>query len=165
MKVELLLFFFLALITTSCANMGHFKYIMKPEVVNKDDLEDQAYELTPKHKFKVVTSESLSEQRPEIIITVDTLFTDYSDCMNVTDNGDGVRKFLIAVVTSTFTCNYHYGKCNGEYDSQNELIVVSYKAFKRRGTLPLLQHEWDHAYGTLKSDHSNIRSIIQCIKY
>ncbi len=47
----------------------------------------------------------------------------------------------------------------------NELIIVSYKAFKRKGTLPLLQHEWAHAYGALRSDHSNLKSVKHCINY
>ena len=154
-----------SLMMSSCANMGHFKYIMKPESVTKDDFKDQTSEITPKYKFKVVSTESLSEQRPEIILEVDSLFTEYSECMNVTDNGDAIRKFVIAIVNGTFSCNYHYGMCNGEYDPQNELIIISYKAFKRRGTLPLLRHEWAHAYGTLYSDHSNLKLIIHCTKY
>jgi hypothetical protein len=145
--------------------MGDLEHVMKPEVVTKDDLIDKPYELSPQYNFKVVTSESLSEQMPGIIITVDTLFAEYSDCMNITDNGEAVRRFVIAVVHSTFTCNHHHGKCNGEYDPHNELIVVGYKAFERSGTLPLLQHEWAHAYGDLKSDHSNLKSVKHCIKY
>lgn len=150
---------------SSCANMGHFKYIMKPEVVIKNELTNQSYEVSQKYKFKVATVESLSEKRPEITVQVDELFTQYSSCMDVTDNGDAIRKFLIVVVNSTFVCNYHFGMCNGEYDPENNLIIVSYKAFKRRGTLPLLKHEWAHAYGSLAADHSNMDSVVQCIKY
>lgn len=155
----------MSLMVSSCANMGHFKYIMKPEVVTKNDFTGQSYEVSQEYKFKVATVEELSDKKSEIAVQVDVLFAEYSSCMNVEDNGDAVRKFLIAVVNSTFTCNYHYGICNGEYDPQNNLIIVSYKAFKRRGTLPLLQHEWAHAYGALRADHSNLDSIIECIKY
>lgn len=150
---------------SSCANMGHFKYIVKPEVVTKDEITNQPYEVTEKYQFKVVTVKALSKERPEILVQVDELYAEYSSCMNVHDNGDAVRKFLIAIVNGTFQCNYHYGMCNGEYDPKNNLIIVSYKAFKRRGTLPLLQHEWAHAYGALNADHSNLSSVIQCIKY
>ena len=85
--------------------------------------------------------------------------------MNVTDNCDGFRQFTITIVNSTFTRNYHYGMCNGEYDPKNNLILVSYKAFKRRGTLPLLQRECAQAYGILNDDHSNLGSVIHCVNY
>lgn len=155
----------MSLMMSSCANMGHFKYIMKPEVVSKNDFASHNYEVTQKYKFRLVTVESLSDKKIEIAVQVDELFTEYSSCMNINDNGDGVRQFLIAVVNGTFTCNYSYGMCNGEYDPQNNLIIVSYKAFKRRGTMPLLQHEWAHAYGALNADHSNLSSVIHCTKY
>lgn len=165
MKKRTFIILLISLVMTSCTNMGHLKHIMKPVVVNKDDLKNQTHELTPKYKFKVVTTESLAEQRSEFMVAVDSLFAEYCDCMNITDNGEAVRRFVIAVVHSTFTCNHHQGKCNGEYDPHNELIVVSYKAFQRSGTLPLLQHEWAHAYGDLKSDHTNLKSVKHCIKY
>lgn len=155
----------MSLMVSSCANMGHFRYIMKPEVVEKNEFIDQTPEVTKKYKFKVVTVEALSDKKAEIAVQVDTLYAEYSSCMNVKDNGDAVRKFLIAVVNGTFTCNFHFGMCNGEYDPQNNLIIVSYQAFKRRGTLPLLQHEWAHAYGALRADHSNLSSVIDCVKY
>ena len=135
MHKRALIILLFSLLMASCANMGQFKYIMKPVDISKEQLEEQPPQITEKYQFKVVTVKALSDQRVEIATMVDELFSEYSHCMDVTDNGDAVRKFLIAVVNGTFRCNYHYGMCNGEYDPQNLLIIVSYKAFKRRGTL------------------------------
>ena len=138
---------------------------MKPEIFSKDEFINQSSLVTEKYHFKVITVELLPDKKQELSIQVDELFTEFSSYMNVTDNCDGFRQFTIAIVNSTFTCNYHYGMCNGEYDLKNNLILVSYKAFKRRGTLPLLQREWAHAYGILNDDHSNLGSVIHCVNY
>lgn len=165
MQKKAFIILLMSLIMSSCANMGHIKYIMKPEVVSKDEFIDQSYIVTEKYNFKVITVDSLSDKQQELSIQVDELYAEFSSCMNINDKGEGIREFTIAIAKSTFTCNYHYGMCNGEYDPKNNLILVSYKAFKRHGTLPLLQHEWAHAYGILNADHSNLSSVIHCVKY
>lgn len=138
---------------------------MKPEIFSKDEFINQSSLVTEKYHFKVITVESLSDKKQELSIQVDELFTEFSSCMNVTDNCDRFRQFTIAIVSSTFTCNYHYGMYNGEYDPKNNLILVSYNAFKRDGTLPLLRHEWAHAYGILNAEHSSLGSVIHCVNY
>ena len=65
----------------------------------------------------------------------------------------------------TFECRYHGGKCNGEFDPDAGLIIVSYKAFNRKGTLPLLKHEWAHAYGIMEPDHGNLKKVQMCTRY
>ena len=89
---------------------------MKPETFSKDEFINQSSLVTEKYHFKVITVKSFSEKKVELSIQVDELFTEFSSCVNVTDNCDGFRQFTIAIVKSTFICNYHYGLCNGEYD-------------------------------------------------
>lgn len=152
-------------IITSCANVGRVSSVIDPKDVEKEDLKKLTSVNTPLHKLRVTTVKSLSDKRGKITKEVDSQFTEFSRCMNIKDKGAKARTNLISVVNGTFECKYHGGRCNGEYDSRNELIIVTYKAFNREGTLPLLKHEWAHAYGFLEPDDSNLNELKRCTKY
>jgi hypothetical protein len=145
--------------------MGRWTQTIDPEEVSKKDLKDLPYEVTPEHEFKLSVSKKVPSNKESITNNVDRQFTEFSRCFELKDNGREVRKYLIAVVDGTFECKYHGGKCNGEFDPGAGLIIVSFKAFNRKGTLPLLKHEWAHAYGILSSGHENLKSVKNCTRY
>ena len=163
-KTVMMLLIFLPIIT-SCANVGRVSSVIDPKDVEKEDLKKLASVNTPLHEFRVTIVKSLSDKSGKIVKGVDSQFIEFSRCMNIKDKGAKARTNLISVVNGTFECKYHGGRCNGEYDSRNELIIVTYKAFNREGTLPLLKHEWAHAYGFLKPDDSNLNELERCTKY
>jgi hypothetical protein len=165
MKKAAMILFLLFPIIISCANVGRVSTVIDPKRVEKEDLKSLPHVTTPVYKFKVSTVKALSDKRKKIVDEVDEQFAEFSRCMNVTDNGARARQYLISVVNGTFQCKYHVGRCNGEHDSKNKLIIVTYKAFNREGILPLLKHEWAHAYGFLESDDSNLDEVIHCTKY
>lgn len=152
-------------LTASCANMGRSTQVLDPEEVSKENLKDMPYDLTPEYGFKVSASKKVSASRNKILNNVDRQYSAFSECFEIKDNGREAREYLIAVVDGTFECKYHGGKCNGEYDPGAGLIIVSYKAFNRKGILPLLKHEWAHAYGILGSGHENLKTVKNCIRY
>lgn len=153
------------LATASCANVGRFGQVMNPEELSKDELKKLPYETTPEYGLKVGIGGTVPGERDEILKNVDEQFAEFSGCFNIRDRGEGAREYKIAVVNGTFECEYHHGRCNGECDSDYRLIIVSYKAFNRRGVLPVLKHEWAHAYGILRNDHKNLKEVRECTKY
>ncbi len=165
MRIEFLVFVCLALITVSCANMGRITQIMNPEELSKDNLKNLPYETTPEYGFKVGIARNVPSDRTTILENIDEQFTEFSGCFDIRDGGQKAGEYLIAVVNGTFKCEYHRGKCNGEYDPENSLVIVSYKAFNRKGILPVLKHEWAHAYGILESDHENLKTVQECTRY
>ena len=166
MKIRLLvlLMFFMPFIY-SCANTGKITQVINPKSVNKDKLEQLPHVYTPKHKFKVSTVSKFKSKLKKIVEDVDKKFDSFSKCENIKDKGLKAKKYKIAVVDGTFECEFHKGRCNGEIDSDSKLIIVSYESFNREGILPLLKHEWAHAYKILKSDHSNLDEVKKCTKY
>jgi hypothetical protein len=163
MKRMLVLLIIPALI--SCANVRGTSTLISPRKVDKGDLKSLKESITPAYGFRISVSPPLSDKKEKIIDNVDIQFREFSGCMGITDNGARVRPYLISVVDGTFECKYHGGRCNGEYDADNNLVIVAYRAFKREGILPLLKHEWSHAYGFLKSDDSNLNEIKRCTRY
>lgn len=151
--------------STSCANMGRWTQTIDPERVNKENLKDIPYETTPEYDFRVSISKKVPSSYKKLIPKIDRQFTEFSRCFDIQDGGAEARKYLIGVVDGTFECKYHGGKCNGEFDPGAGLIIVSYKAFNRKGTMPLLKHEWAHAYGILKSNHENLKKVQKCTIY
>ena len=149
----------------SCANVRGASTVFSPRKVDKGDLKSLEESITPAYSFRVSISPQLSDKKEKIIRNVDAQFREFSGCMGITDNGAGVRPYLILIVDGTFECEYHGGRCNGEYDTDNNLVIVTYRAFNREGILPLLKHEWSHAYGFLKSDDSNLDNIRPCTRY
>jgi hypothetical protein len=145
--------------------MGRFNQVLNPEGQSKDDLQKMPYETTLKYGFRVSAARDVAAQEDLLIQNVDEQFTEFSACFNITDRGKKVREYLIAVVNGTFECKYHNGRCNGEYDEDYRLLIVTYKAFNRRGILPLLKHEWAHIYGILRNDHWNLKDVQICTKY
>ncbi len=123
----------LMLTIASCANVGRFGQIMNPEVLDKDELKKLPVETTPEYGFRVGMEINVPGHEDEILENVDHQFTEFSECFNITDRGEEARRYTSAVVNGTFRCEYHHWRCNGEYDSDYGLIIVSYKAFNRRG--------------------------------
>ena len=152
-------------LTLSCANFGRWTQTIDPEEVSKDDLKDLPYELSPEYKFRVSIAKNVPSDNLKLLNNVDRQFGEFSSCFKIKDNGKVARKYLIAIVDGTFECKYHGGKCNGEFDPGAGLVIVSFKAFNRKGTLPLLKHEWAHAYGILDSDHKKLKSVKKCTRY
>ncbi len=156
---------FFVLLLTSCANMGRITEIVDPEEVNRENLKNLPYETTPEYGLKVGMTRKVPGDKGAILRNVDGQFTEFSDCYGIKDGGKQARQYLVAVVNGTFECEYHKGKCNGEYDPANSLIIVSYKAFNRKRILPLLKHEWAHVYGILGNDHKNLKTVQKCTRY
>lgn len=163
MKKMLILLIIPALI--SCANLRGASTIISPRKVDKGSLKSLEESITPACGFRVSVSPPLLDKKEKIKSNVDTQFREFSECMGITDNGTRVRPYLISVVDGTFECKYHGGRCNGEYDADNNLLIVTYRAYNRKGILPLLKHEWSHVYGFLKSDDSNLNEIRRCTRY
>lgn len=165
MRIEFLFFICLALITASCANIGRINQIMSPEELSKENLKNMPYERTPEYGFRVGITGNLATERIEILDNVDQQFSEFSTCFDIGDGGEKAGKYLIAVVNGTFACEDHGGRCNGQYDPGKSLVIVSYKAFSRKGILPLLKHEWAHAYGILENGHKNLKTVRKCTRY
>lgn len=165
MRIRVLCLALLGMLAASCANMGQITDVMLPAALSKQGLKTLAYETTPEYGFKVGAADGVEAGKAGIIENVDIQFSEFSRCFGIDDNGKEVSGYLIAVVDSTFLCNYHGGRCNGEYDPENSLIIVTYEAFNRKGVMPLLKHEWAHAYGILRSDHENLDEIEKCTVY
>ena len=164
MRTAALLLILLPLIV-SCASVKRASTIIDPKSVNKKKLQSLPTVTTPVNGFRVSIAKSLSKKEEQIVKQVDDKFLDFSECKGITDKGQRARIFLISVVEGTFECEFHGGRCNGEYDPANKLIIVNYKAFNRDGVMPLLKHEWAHAYGFLKPDDSNLDELKPCTKY
>lgn len=154
-----------SLTAASCANMGRFTDIMNPEELSREELRKLPYETTPRYGFMVGAAPNAAPENDGLLEEIDVRFTAFSECFGISDDGKELSDYLIAIVHGTFTCVYHRGRCNGEYDPGNTLIIVSYKAFNRRGELPLLEHEWAHAYGILSSGHENLDEVKKCTRY
>ena len=165
MRIRIPALLLLLFTVTACANMGRFSRVMHPEELSKDDLKKMPYETTPKYGFKVSVGRNLPGQEDLILRNVDEQFSEFSACFDIRDRGKEAREYLIAVVNGTFECEYHNGRCNGEYDPEYPLLIVTYKAFNRRGIMPLLKHEWAHIYGILRNDHRNLKEVQECTKY
>ena len=155
----------LLFIVTGCANIGRFGEIMNPEQVSKDELKNLPTETTPKYGIRVGKDSNVNAEMSEILENVDYQFSEFSECFSIKDGGEKARQYTIAVVNGTFRCEYYFGSCNGEYDSDYGLIIVSYKAFSRKGILATLKHEWAHVYGLLKDDHQNLKDVKWCTRY
>ncbi|MGQ0793131.1 MAG: hypothetical protein ACT4NX_03480 [Deltaproteobacteria bacterium] len=164
MKITALLIAALILLA-SCANAQRVSSVIDPKRVNKEKIQSAAVEITPVGRFNVAIPKGLSGRKVAILGEIDRQFLEFSRCRSIADGGETARGFLISVVDGTFECKYHGGRCNGEYDPTASLIIVTYKAFNREGTLPLLKHEWAHAYGFLNPDDSNLDELRPCTKY
>lgn len=165
MREQILYAAFFLLLFTSCANIGRITEIVDPEEVNRENLTNLPYQTSPEYGFKVGITRKVPGETGSILRNVDLQFTEFSGCYDIKDGGKDAGQYLIAVVNGTFECEYHGGKCNGEYDPANSLIIVSYKGFNRKGILPLLKHEWAHVYGILDNDHKNLKTVQKCTRY
>jgi hypothetical protein len=164
-KIQAIALLLLMLASASCANMGLIMQNMNPEEVSKEELKKLHAETTPKYGFKVAKDGNVNADMSEILENVDYQFTEFSECFSIKDGGEKAREYMIAVVNGTFRCEFYFGSCNGEYDGDYGLIIVSYKAFSRKGILPVLKHEWAHVYGLLRDDHQNLKDVKWCTRY
>ncbi len=105
-----------------------------PREIDKEDLKSLEESITLGYNFRVSISHQLSDKKEKIIRNVDTQFKEFSRCMGIADNGVKVRPYLILVVDGTFECEYHGGRCNGEYDTDNNLVIVTYRAYVEKGS-------------------------------
>lgn len=165
MKIGIPALLLLVFTVAGCANMSRFGEIMNPEELSRDELLGLPIETTPEYRFRVGIVNNLRGETDEILDNVDEQFSEFSQCFRIKDGGAEARRYMIAVVNGTFRCDYHHGRCNGEYDSAYNLIIVSYKAFNRKGILPVLRHEWAHVYGILRDDHKNLKDVKGCTGY
>ncbi len=165
MRIGIPALILLVFTVTGCANMSRFGEIMNPEELSRDELLKLPAEKTPEYGFRVGIVNNLRGETGEILDSVDEQFSGFSQCFRIKDGGEEAKRYMIAVVNGTFRCEYHRGRCNGEYDSDYGLIIVSYKAFNRRGILPVLKHEWAHVYGILRNDHGNLKEVRKCTGY
>ena len=159
MRIGITAIILLMFTVSVCANMGRFNQMLNPKALSKDDLQDMPYKTMPEYGYMVNVEREVPGQETLIIQNVDEQFSQFSACFDITDRGKEAREYLIAVVNGTFECKYHYGRYNGEYDTDYHLLIVVNKAFKRRGILPLLKHEWAQIYGILRNDYRNLKKV------
>lgn len=135
-----------------------------PIEIDKQMAESLPQHKTDKYGFRVIVAPCLSGREREILEEVDRQFDDFAGCFGIREQAIATQT-PIMVVEGTFRCKYHGGRCNGEYDKERGLIIASYRAFSRRGILPLLKHEWAHLYEILRSNHSNLDEVRKCTTY
>jgi hypothetical protein len=142
---------------------------IKPVDINKQGLITLPSALTPENGIEVAVVPSLNQKLETILPEVDRQFDEFKGCVianHFLDKvDDRIKQYRVVVVTDLFQCKYHGGRCGGEYDPANGLIIVAYELFFREGTLPLFKHELAHLYGILKSDHSNHEQVKVCTRY
>ncbi len=149
----------------ACANVGQVKRMVDPNKLNKTKLKSLPTQTTPMYRFHVSTTKNLEGKQTRVVKEVDKQFASFEQCMHIQDRGAEGRRNRIVVVDGMFECKYHRGRCNGEFDPEYALIIVTYKAFNKDGILPDLKHEWAHAYNILAADHSNLKEVKKCTKY
>jgi len=144
---------------------------------------------TPKYNIPVVVDPNAIHEIDDLDMLardIDARLDLYCDCAFTTDCQFRLKRFRIAIVPSgKFNCGDARGscpleaifgdqfcECSGLIIYRLNTIFVSYTdLFKEQvegfpinnELLPLLEHEWAHGDGTLKSDHSNSSEIIDCI--
>jgi hypothetical protein len=149
-------------------------FLMSCAVINPIDIPSNNklasldYELTPRYKLKVALYDVSAAKKQKIMDEIDERFKDFADCYDKDVNSllDRARSRLHVIVETTFECSFHGGRCNGEVNSKNKLVILAYKAFNRDGIIPLAEHEWGHLFRLYDTDHDNkTKQNKECIKY
>lgn len=144
--------------------------VVDPYELNKQKLSETKTLYTPEYKLPYAKTRGVDYSNEKWGEMIDDQYKEYAYCVKTKFKKDPNLKKLqsiniIIVKDSKFDCKYHNGRCSGEYDSSLKTIFVSRKDLNKKGLVPLLKHEWSHANGILKSDHSNLNKVKQCTRY
>lgn len=153
-----------------CGTASKAYRVMDPRDINKRTLSDLEPSYTSKYRLPYVKTSGVDQSNEWWSDYIDNQFSEYASCVKKKFRKDPDLKKLrdikvVIVKDSKFECKYHGGRCSGEYDSSLGVIIVARKDFDKEGFLPLLKHEWSHANGILKSDHSNHEYVKRCTRY
>jgi hypothetical protein len=142
---------------------------IKPVDINKQELKTLHSVMTLENEIEVAMVPSLYRKFGMILPEVDRQFDEFRDCViqyGFLDRvDDRIRQYRVAVVTDLFECRFHRGRCGGEFDPGNGLIIVAYELIFRDEKIPLFKHELAHLYGILPPDHNNLERVKVCTKY
>lgn len=162
----------LVLSATGCGTAGKVYRVFDPRDVNKQELaQTPPTAISQKYKFKIVLAYGVDQSKMWWGNYIDQEWEEYTSAMQkyYPDFNVKFSKLqsikIIVVEDSKFECKYHKGRCSGEYDSSLKAIFVARKDFDKDGFVPLLKHEWSHANGLLKSNHSNHSEVKRVTRY
>lgn len=160
----------ISLLITGCGTASKAYRVMDPRDVDKRSLADSNPRYTSKYRIPFVKASGVDQSYSWWSGYIDSLYGEYASCVRKKFKKDPQLEKLrtikiIILKDSKFECRYHGGRCSGEYDSGLGVIFVARKDFGKEGFVPLLKHEWSHANGILKSDHSNHEYVKRCTRY
>ena len=158
------------LILCGCGTAAKVYRVADPRDVNRDSLTEMQPRYTSRYRIPYVKSDGVDQSYEWWSGYIDNQMTEYAACVrNKFGKDPQINKLknikIIIVKDSKFECKYHNGRCSGEYDAERNIILVARKDFGKEGFIPLLKHEWSHANGILKSDHSNLDYVQKCTRY
>lgn len=160
----------ISLLLGGCGTASKAYRVIEPREIDKESLARLQPVYTKKYGLPFVITEGVDQSLSWWSAYIDTLYTEYEDCVKRKLKKDpGLNRLkgikIIVVNDSKFDCKYHGGRCSGEYDSGLGVIIVARKDIGKSGFVPLLKHEWSHANGILRSDHSNHDHVKRCTRY
>lgn len=125
---------------------------------------------TPKHRLKVVSREVTGGELKSALIKMDKQFDQFYRCFNIKDRGNIVRDYFHYLVDTVFKCPDHNGTCAGYIKRKERILIISMDVFAKDSPMPLLKHEWAHAYRIYSTSHivddkKTREKIKKCIKY
>lgn len=125
---------------------------------------------TPKHRLKVVSKEVRGNELKSTLVKMDKQFDEFYRCFNIKDKGSIAREFSHYLVDTVFKCPDHNGNCAGYIKRKERILIISMDVFGKEESMPLLKHEWAHAYKIYPTDHivngeNKKEKIKKCIKY
>ena len=155
---------------SGCGTTTKAYRVVDPYKLNKEQLSGITPHYSQKYKIPYAKTKGVDHSERRWGEIIDEQYAQYSRCVKSKLKEDpeleklqGVK--IIIVKDSKFKCEYHSGRCSGEYDSNLGTIFVSRKDFEKKGLAPLLKHEWSHVNGILSADHSNLGEVKKCTKY
>lgn len=175
----LMTFLFVMVAIVSCGTLDKVRTIPFPNDIDKMELLGLEVHKTPVYDLPYSIDRENGVDQPlefwgEIL---DDRWQEFSDCikreLGFYPSLEIVQSIRIIVVPQgKFECDYHKGRCSGEYDTSLNAIYVSRKDFNKDGFVPMLSHEWGHALSRpngeqiYKSDHSNKTDAVRtCVPY
>jgi len=159
-----------SLIAAGCATATKAYRVVDPHHIHKENLSKTKPLYSPRYKLPYAKTKGVDYSNQQWGEFIDEQYEEYSYCTKVILKKDPKLKKLqkvkiIIVKDSKFKCDYHSGRCSGEYDTSLNTIFVSRKDFDKGGLVPLLKHEWSHVNGILESKHANHNKIKVCTRY